>query len=286
MVDKVKQFLKVRLYWLLCCMEVLSLAFLVSLIWSLMHCDSIACASSTEHLDWDHYTQTGGWILLAWGSVPVVAIVIFHATVTHRLIRTHSRSDRSVEMTDTNTQKDKKWGHPSVLWLKNNIVGLSFLVICVGGGYLLHSQSKWESSDAKPRPFHFSVLIYNKTNDVLYKNVYPLLNEYKNFEEKEIDGTYLIPAAKIGYPFQDTDTFFSVEQLSPEEQMITLDYEIGLFNHGSSTYRAREKSVEPISTEEGGGITYAISFTAWLLFLTLYAVVRVTLYLVAAIKAR
>jgi hypothetical protein len=188
-------------------------------------------------------------------------------------------------MTGTDSQRDKKWNHPSVLWLKNHFVGLSFLVICVGGGYLLHSQSRWESGDAKPRSVHFLVLVYDKTNDELREYGYPF-NE-KHFEENGIDYTYLLPAnAKNDYPFEDKDTFFSVKQLSTEEQMITLDYEVALFNHGSSTYRARDKSVEPISTEEGGGIAYTLSFTAWLAILTLYALVRGTLYLVATIKAR
>jgi len=275
--------MKVIIYRLLCGIEAFTIALLALTIWSFMHCDSIACASPMERLNWDN------WRMLVWGSMPVVAIVIFHYAVTRRLIRTRNTPDYSpVALTSTESLKERKWTSPSLMWLKNNMGVLSLLVVCVGGGYFLKSINNWESGDAKPRPFHFSVLVYNKTDDKLFKVVYAQSdNTIEQFNENTSDYTYLLPFnAKNNYPFQDGDTVFSVKRLSEKEQIITVGYEIGIGNSGSSTYRARDKSVEPISTEEGGAIAYTVSFVVWLLVLMLYGIVKGFFYLLAAIKSR
>ncbi len=76
---------KVIVYWLLCSIEILIVTSSAAVVWSLMHCDSVACASATENLNWDN------WPVVVWGSVPVVAIAAFHRAVTHRLIKARNK---------------------------------------------------------------------------------------------------------------------------------------------------------------------------------------------------
>lgn len=171
-------------------------------------------------------------------------------------------------------------------YVKEHIAAISFLVIFIGGGYILDLENTWDSGDSTPHPWHFSVLIYDKTRDRLREYSYPVGDEViKHFEENDIEYTYLLPVnAERDYPFGDTDTFFSVDRLSGQEQVVKLDYELGLLNHSSSTYRATDKSVKPMSADNGG-LPYFSSFLAWLVFLLLYATLRWIIYFWRGISA-
>ncbi len=149
---------------------------------------------------------------------------------------------------------------------------ISFVLIVICGSYLL--EPSWHVDQGTPPPSHFSVLVLHKQEDSLHVHGYPF---YEDLEKtiganQPLYSFILPPDAEKKYAFVDTDTFFSIDRISEQEQIVTLDYEIAMMNHGTSKYRVTANNVEPISAEQTT-VVLLLTFFAWLVFIAIYVVI-------------
>lgn len=165
-------------------------------------------------------------------------------------------------------------------------------LILIGVGVSLHWMGHWSAESGRIPPSHFMVVIADSAENSLDFVGYASLDQtMAEREERDQESSLLIPEHLVTrHPTTDTDLTLEVRKLSSGVQQITIGYEIGLLNHGWSTYRAYPDRVEPLEAQSGVASAYVIGFVlaaAFALLLTVViAVHRVGLWLYRRARSR
>jgi hypothetical protein len=164
---------------------------------------------------------------------------------------------------------------------------LLFLAIYIGGGFFLDRYSIWEQGSAEPVPRFFTVIVYHKARDVLQELNYAEVDNLMRKPEAQKNAySFLLPLdAANTHALASSDSYFEVQDISSQEQIITFHYQLGMLNHVWSKYRATDTTVEPLAGLGSGG-AYMMSFVAALGILMALAVIRMLLGITTALRKR
>ena len=132
---------------------------------------------------------------------------------------------------------------------------------------------------------YYFVLVYNKNeNRIELHGLNKLKEMHQDYNKSGVKWSLFIPETKVPLQYEDGDTVYSVERISPDEQIITLTYELGIGNHPTVKYRVKNESVEPIFTFGLGNYLLAVILTIFII--VVIDIIRYTIKAIIWIKHR
>lgn len=127
---------------------------------------------------------------------------------------------------------------------------------------------------------NYFVLVYNESeNRIELHGLNKLKVMLQDYNKSGVKCSLVIPETRVPLQYDDRDTVYSVERISPDEQIITLTYELGIGNHPTVKYRVKNESVEPIFTFGLGNY-----FLAGIITILIIVVIDIIRYAIKAIK--
>ena len=103
--------------------------------------------------------------------------------------------------------------------------------------------------DESIKSSYYYVLVHNlDENHLELQRLNKLQETLNNYQRVGVTFTLLLPETRIPLQYEDGDTYYKVEKVSDDEQIINLTYELGIGNHPTVNYRVKDGSIEPLFT--------------------------------------
>lgn len=132
---------------------------------------------------------------------------------------------------------------------------------------------------------YYLVLVHNKNENRMELHGLKRLKEtLQNYKKSGVEWSLFIPESKVPLQYDDGDTFYSVERVSPDEQIVQLTYELAIGNHPTVKYRVKNELVEPMFIFGLGN--YFLAFFVAILLMIVIDIIRYSIKAVIWIKGR
>ena len=153
------------------------------------------------------------------------------------------------EESSSPTPSDKKKISSRVTFIGAYILALLILLVIE---LLTYKEDSEKSS-------YFLVIVHNiSENHLELQSLKRLQETLQKYDQAGVSWSLLIPKTKVPLQHDDGDTFYDVQRVSDDEQIIRLSYELGIGNHPSIKYRAKNNTAEPLFTFSFGNYFLAI----------------------------